>query len=182
MSNKALIIVDLQNDYFPGGAFPLVNVEQAGENAGKILAHARENKIPVFHIQHLSADPAKIPFFLPETTGAEINAAVKPLEGEVVIQKYYPNSFKATNLKELLDAQNIKDLVIIGAMSQMCIEATTRAAADFDYNCVVVQDACACPDQEFGGVQVPAAQVHAVAMSALAFGYAKIVNAAEYLQ
>lgn len=182
--SSALIIVDLQNDYFPGGAFPLHNVEEASKNATKVLEHARANNLPVFHIQHLSADPTKIPFFLPETTGAEIHQSVKPAnnENEVVIQKYYPNSFLKTDLKQLIDDKNITNLTIIGAMSQMCIEATTRAAADFGYNCVVVHDACAAPNQQFNGVDVPAAHVHATAMSALAFGYAKIVSTEEHLQ
>jgi nicotinamidase-related amidase len=179
--SKALIVVDIQNDYFPGGAFPLVNQEAAAEKASKVINHARSSKIPVFFIKHLSADPTAVPFFLPNTPGSEIADVVKPLDGEIIIDKYYPNSFRNTTLKDELDKLKVTDLVIIGSMSQMCIEATTRAAADMNYNCVVVEDACACPDQEFKGVKVAANQVHAVAMNALAFGYAKIVSAEEYL-
>jgi nicotinamidase-related amidase len=63
----------------------------------------------------------------------------------------------------------------------MCIDATSRAAADFGYSPVIIHDACATRDVEFGETMVPAAQVHAAYMSALAFAYGKVVTTSELL-
>ncbi|MHC9083467.1 isochorismatase family protein [Luteimonas sp. RIT-PG2_3] len=79
--------------------------------------------------QHASHTDA--PVFLPGTDGAQIIPAVAPLEGEPVVVKHAPNAFRDTSLKQLLDDQHVEQLVVIGAMSHMCVEATTRAAADF---------------------------------------------------
>ena len=181
MSSKAVIVVDIQNDYFEGGAFPLYRQKEAAANAALVIAKAREDKVPVIFIQHLSESM----FFIKDTPGAEINEMVKPLEGEKIIQKWFPNSFRGTSLAadlEALGGPKAVELTIVGSMSQMCIEATTRAAADMEYKCIVVEDACAAPAQAFNGVEVSPQQTHAVAMSALSFGYAKIVTTEEYLK
>jgi len=180
MSQRALIIVDLQNDYFPGGDFPLDGIDAATANAAKVLDAARRNGDAVIHVQHHSLAP-EATFFVPGTHGVEIHAAVRPAEGEPVVVKNFPNSFRATTLKELLDQKGIEDVVIVGAMSHMCIAATGRAAADFGYRTTVIHDACATRALEFGGTVIPSAQVHAANMAALAFGYAKVIATAEHL-
>ena len=101
MADTALLLIDLQNDYFPGGKMELVGSEQAGQAAARLLACFREKGLPVVHIQHLSVRPGAT-FFLPGTPGAEIHAGVRPLPGEAVIQKNFPNSFRGTNLLEHL--------------------------------------------------------------------------------
>src|SRR4030042_5774029 len=108
-----LLLVDLQNDYFPGGAMELAGMRQAGEQAGRLLAAARRLGLPGFHVQHLALRPGAT-FFRPGTKGAEIHELVKPLPGETVIQKYFPNSFRDTGLAELLKKAGIEDLVIAG--------------------------------------------------------------------
>jgi nicotinamidase-related amidase len=156
MSKRAIIAIDIQNEYFPEGRLPLVGIEQATANAARIIAAAR-------------------------SVGVEINAAVAPTDGEKVITKNYVNSFRETDLKATLDSNGIEEVVIVGAMSHMCVEGATRAAADFGYKATVVHDACATRDLEFGGSTVPAAQVHDAVMAALAFGYGEIVDTATYL-
>lgn len=106
---------------------------------------------------------------------------VKPENGEPVILKNYPNSFLKTELKAMLDDKDIEEVVVVGAMSHTCVEARSRAASDFGYKVTVVHDACATMDLEFNGQKVPAAQVHAAAMAALAFGYANLQSTTEYL-
>jgi len=81
----------------------------------------------------------------------------------------------------MLDAKGIKEVVIVGAMSHMCIDATSRAAADLGYNTVIVHDACATTNLEFKGTTVPANQVHAAFMAGLAFAYGKVTTTNEYL-
>ena len=180
MTQRALVIVDLQNDYFPDGSFPLDGIDAAAANAARVLEAARRAGDTVIHIQHQALSPES-GFFVPGTPGVAIHAAVRPAEGETVVVKNYPNSFRATPLKEILDTAGIEDVVIVGAMSHMCIAATGRAAADFGYRTTVVHDACATRALEFDGVAIPSAQVHAANMAALAFGYAKVVATAEHL-
>lgn len=180
MSKRAIVVVDIQNDYFPGGKWELVGIEKAAENAAKVIAAARAKGDRVINVQHISPSQ-EAPFFTPDSKGAEINAAVTPQKGDTLVIKAAPNSFLNTNLKEVLDAAGIEEVVVIGAMSHMCIDATTRAASDFGYKTTVVQDACATRDLEFGGVTVPAVSVHAAMMAALGFGYATITDTKSYV-
>ena len=108
--------------------------------------------------------------------GAEIRAAVLPVEGEAVVEKNFPNSFRGTNLQELLDQNGIKNLVVAGMATHMCVDATVRQAADLGYKVALLADACATRAQSFGGETVPARQVHAAFLAALNGLYAKVIN------
>ncbi|MGH1537059.1 MAG: cysteine hydrolase family protein [Gammaproteobacteria bacterium] len=176
----ALLLVDIQNDYFPGGSMELVNIDQVSSNARLLLDKFRDQNFETFHIQHTFKDKSA-GFFIPNTEGSEIHGSVDPLPSEMVIHKNFPNSFRETNLLAQLKEKKITDLVICGAMSHMCIEATTRAAADYGFKCVVVQDACATRDVEFQGKVVSAENVHNASMSALSFAYANVVNVSELI-
>ena len=176
----ALLIVDLQNDYFPGGALPLVGSESAAEQAARLLTGFRDSGRPVVHVRHLSVRPGAT-FFIPDTPGAEIHSTVRPAEGERVIEKNFPNSFRDTGLQSTLQELEVEALVICGAMSHMCIDATTRAAFDLGYRCSVAADACATRDLDYSGHKVAAADVHAAFMAALTVPYARVDSARELL-
>lgn len=176
----ALIIVDIQNDYFSGGRMPLVSIEQAAENARQLLEHFRKTGQPTFHIQHTWDNPTA-PFFVAGTPGAAIHESIAPQADEPVIVKHFANSFRGTTLLDELRRAGAKDVTICGAMSHMCIDATTRAAADLGFDCTVAHDACATRDVEFNGTKVAAKDVHAAYMSALGFAYAKVISTAENL-
>ncbi|WP_439623303.1 cysteine hydrolase family protein [Gemmata sp.] len=180
MLKRALVLIDVQCDYFPGGRWTLSEIETAADNAAKLLAKARAAGDLVVHVRH-EFPSAEAPFFTPGSVGAQIHPKVRCLEGEPVVLKHHVNSFRETDLKAILDRHGVEEVVICGAMSHMCVDAGTRAASDLGYQCVVVHDACATRDQEFEGNVVPAAQVHAAFMAALQFGYAKVVTTAEYL-
>lgn len=180
MSKRAVIAIDIQNEYFPGGNMPLVGIEKAAENAARVIDAARAKGDTVIHVRHLSKS-ADAPIFAPGTPGIEINATVAPADGEKVITKNHVNSFRDTDLRATLDAGGIDEVVIVGAMSHMCVEGATRASADFGYKTVVVHDACATRDLDFNGKTVPAAQVHDAVMAAIAFGYGEIVDTSAYL-
>lgn len=180
MSHRALIVVDLQKEYLATGKLALVGVDQAVANAAKVIGDARAKGDLVVHVHHESADPA-LPVFVSGTEGAQFIPAVAPRAGEPAVLKHYPNSFRETDLKKTLDDHGIREVTIVGAMSHMCVDATTRAASDLGYPVTVVHDACATRDLEFDGRTVPAAQVHAALMSALAFGYGRVVSTQEYL-
>lgn len=170
---QALLIVDIQNDYFPGGAMELEGSLLAGAKAGQLLKAFRHKSSPVIHIQHVSTRPGAT-FFLPNTRGAEIHDSVAPQPGETVIQKHYPNSFRETPLLEHLKQLGVTELVIAGMMTQLCIDTTTRAAADLGFQCWLAHDACATRAQSFDGVTVPAAQVQTAFLAALNGAFAKV--------
>lgn len=180
MNKRAVVVVDLQNEYLPTGKLALAGIHDALNNAARVIADARSKGDIVINIRHESAD-TDAPFFKKGTDAVRIHESVAPAQGEAVIVKNFPNSFLHTNLKQMLDENGIEEVTVIGAMSHMCIDATTRAASDFGYKTTVVHDACATRDLEFRGETVPAAQVHTALMSALAFGYASVVTADEYL-
>lgn len=158
----------------------LNGIDVAADNAAKVLAAARAAGDLVIHVRH-EFPTTSAPFFAPGSAGAQIHPKVSNLEGEQVVLKHHVNSFRETDLKAILDRAGVTEVVICGAMSHMCVDAGTRAASDFGYQCVVVHDACATRDQEFEGAVIPAAQVHAAFMSALRFGYAKLVSTEDYL-
>jgi len=175
MDHTALMLVDIQNDYFTGGKMVLENMDLAAENAALLLSLFRERELPVFHIQHVSAHP-RAPFFQADTTGVEIHASVAPAPDEPVIIKHFPNSFRGTPLLDQLRAANVETLVVCGAMSHMCIDATVRAAVDTGFICLVAHDACATRDLLFLSHTVVASEVHAAFMAALSGLYAEVLS------
>lgn len=176
----ALVLVDIQNDYFPGGKMELVNIDHASANARQLLDQFRYKGLATFHIQHTFKDN-HAGFFIADTEGSDIHGSVDPLPSETVIHKHYPNSFRETKFLDKLKEKNITDLIICGAMSHMCVDATTRAAADYGFKCIVVQDACATRDVKFRDKVVSAVDVHNASMAALAFAYAYVVNTSELI-
>ncbi|MCG6533695.1 MAG: cysteine hydrolase [Syntrophales bacterium LBB04] len=176
-----LILVDLQNDYFPGGRMELIGIQAAAAKAQVLLNDFRRSKSLIIHIQHVSTSPGAT-FFLPETDGAKINQMVVPQGKEIVVVKNYPNSFRDTSLQEILKHNKINHLVICGAMSHMCIDATTRAAFDLSFNCIVSEDACATKDLNFKDTIIKAREVHASFMAALSSPYAKVISTKEIVE
>jgi nicotinamidase-related amidase len=181
MAKQALIVVDIQNDYFPQGKWPLVGADAAADNAVRVLKAFREAGDSVVHIRH-EFTSEEAPFFTPGSEGAKLHPKVLNLANEPVVLKHFVNSFRETELKSILDEQGIKELVVVGSMSHMCVDGITRAAADFGYSVTVIHDACATRDLEFNGVTVPADHVHAAFMSALGFAYANVVSTDEFLR
>ncbi len=175
-----LLIVDVQNDYFRGGAMELVGMEQAALQCGKLLAAFRDEQLPVFHVQHLSTRPGA-GFFVPDTAGCEIHESMLPRSGEAHITKHYPSAFRDTDLQQLLQMSDIDELVICGAMTHMCIDTTVRAAFDLGYQCQLAADACATRDLEFNGRTVSAADVQAGFMAALRVPFAQVSSTDAYL-
>ncbi|MFV0398571.1 MAG: cysteine hydrolase family protein [Bacteroidales bacterium] len=179
-SNTALILIDIQNDYFEGGKNSLEKSREASLNAKKLLDTFRHRSLPIIHIQHHSTRPDAT-FFIPNTLGAEIHHDVFPIEGEPVIIKNFPNSFRETSLSHLLEAYDVENLVICGMMTHMCVDATVRAAKDFGYHCTVIGDACATKSLECMGHKVDAIEVHHSFLAALSYYYATIKTTEEYM-
>jgi len=176
----ALLLVDIQQDYFPNGRMEVVGAVEASQAAKRLLEHFRKKDLPIVHIQHIAARP-NATFLLPNTDGITFHESVSPLPNERVIVKHFPNSFRDTDLQEYLLSQGIKELVICGMMSHLCIDATTRAAFDMGYTCMVAHDACATRNMAFNGIDIPAKHVHGSYMAALGAVFAKVSSAEEII-
>ena len=173
--SRALVIVDIQRDYFPGGNMPLHEPEAAAAKAGQVLEAFRAAGDPVVHVQHLS--PGGTGFLEEGSEGVEIMAPVTPQDGETLITKRAPNSFLGTELEQHLRGLGVDQVVVTGMMTSMCVDATTRAGADLGFKMTLVPDACAAPDLQYGDRQVAAQDVHASFVAALGQFYATVTPA-----
>ncbi|MDX3985721.1 MAG: isochorismatase family protein [Achromobacter sp.] len=153
MSTRAIIAIDRRKEYLPADKLGPLGIDQVVANAVAVSGDARTKGALAVNVRHESAGLAAMPVFRP------------------VVPKYHPNSFLKTDLKKVLDDHGIKEAVIVGAMSHMCVDVTTRAASDLGYPVTGIHDACSTRDVEFGNQTVAAAQVHTAVMSALAFAY-----------
>lgn len=178
--NTALLIIDVQNDYFPGGTMTLAGTAEASTNVARLLARFRELGLPVIHVQHIASD-VKATFFLPGTKGAEIHESVTPRIDETVIEKHYPNGFRETRLLDHLQANQIKTLVITGMMTHMCVDSTTRAACDLGFSIQLAHDACATKALAFDGAEVSASDVQSAYVAALNGSFAEVMDTDEIL-
>jgi len=159
----------------------LVGTEEAAKNIQVLIEHFRSKNLPIIHVQHFCLQEGAT-FFLPNTEGAEINSLVKPKESETIVQKNFPSAFRDTELDNILKTRGINELIIVGAMTHMCIDTSTRAAFDLGYSCQVVSDACATRDLEWNGTVVKSTDVQAAYMAALGWCFAKILTTQEYLK
>ena len=172
----ALLIIDIQNDYFPAGRMALEGAVEASRRAGELLDAFRGKGWPVVHIQHVSTRPGAS-FFLPDSEGVQIHASVAPLPNEAVFRKHFPNSFRDTPLLDHLRSLSVDRLAIAGMMTHMCVDATVRAAFDHGFQCLLAHDACATRGLSFEGNAVPAPQVHHAFLAALSGIYATVMTA-----
>jgi nicotinamidase-related amidase len=174
----ALVLVDIQNDYFPGGRNPLYNPEKAAENAKIALELFRNKNLPIIHIQHISLQEGAT-FFLPDTDGKEIHNSVRPMNNEIVLIKHKPDSFFQTGLHESLEKMGIKRIVVCGMMSHMCIDTTVRSAKNYVYDVLLLSDACTTKDLIWENEKIIAENVHKTFMASLQGTFAKIINTNE---
>jgi len=178
--NTALIIIDIQNDYFENGANPLPGAEKAAANAARLLERFRDEAKPIVYVQHLSVRPGST-FFVPGTFGVEVHESIRPLGAEKFVMKHYPNSFRGTDLQEFLKEQEVRNLVLCGMMTHMCVDSTVRAAKDLGYDCTLVGDACATRDLSVMDASVKAEDVQTSFLGALSYFYATVVATDAFL-
>ena len=169
---KALLIVDVQNDYFPDGKCRLHKPEEALNTIKGLLKSFREQNLPAIYVQHVSTMQAD--FFIPNTEGVQIHKDIKPLDTEAVIVKHYPNSFYETDLHNELMKNEVTELVVCGMMTHMCIDTTIRAAKDYGYKITLISDGCATKDLEWNGVTLPASLIQSTYMASLNQKFANI--------
>lgn len=175
MSHPVFVVIDIQNDYFPNGAMALHEPVKAGEKAKAALDYARAHDFPCIIVQHVALNPAAT-FFRPDTEGVKIHPDFVPQAGDIHLVKHYPNAFRETELDQKLAALNAHELVIVGMMTHMCIDTTTRAAADRGYQVTLLGDATATRELTYGEAQVPAESVQTAYLAALHGSFAEVVD------
>ncbi len=176
--DDALIVIDIQNDYFPGGAMELEGATAAERVASELVGRFRRAGRPVVHVRHENVGAAAT-FFLPGTSGAQIRTLVSPLPNETVLTKLYPNAFRETGLADRLEDLGARRLTFCGMMTHMCVDTSVRAAFDRGFDCSLAADACATRALSFGGRRVAAVDVQAVFLAALGMAFARVAPAAE---
>ncbi|MBE1237429.1 cysteine hydrolase [Phaeovibrio sulfidiphilus] len=174
--SKGLLLVDLQNDYFPGGRMELNNADAALDCAVEVLDRFRKAGKPVFHVQHVFHSPDAA-FFRPGTPGADIHPRIAPSVGESLFVKHAPSAFSCTGLTATLRKEGVTELVVCGMMTHMCIDTTVRAALDHELPVTLVPDACATRDLVFRGEVIPAEVVQKAYLAALDGWFATLVPA-----
>ena len=139
---KALLVIDIQNDYFPGGGYPLWNAEAVLENLEKAIARAKASGIPVILVQHV-ADPAKgpSPFFNQDTPGVQLHPRIlAAAPGAPVVVKGFADAFHQTRLEALLQSLGATELLVAGMMTQNCVTHTAISRAADAYQVAVLPD------------------------------------------
>ena len=154
---EALIIIDVQNDYFPGGTCELYRPYEAETVIKKLILESREIRRPIVYIQHFNELGDY--FFLEGSEGAKIPDRIAPEPQDKIIVKRYPNSFHKTELDEYLKDLGIEKLIVCGMMTHMCVDTTVRAAMDYGYEVTVVADACATMDLTYNNETINAETV-----------------------
>lgn len=180
MSRTALLVIDVQNDYFPQGKMALFGAEQALTNINRLEADFIKNAQPIIYIQHI-AKQAQATFFQEGTEGAELHAGLQINQNPIIIEKHYPNSFFQTNLKQVLDQLKIERLVISGMMTHMCVDATSRAAAELGYQPIIIAEATATRQLSYAGKTVQAQDVQTACLSAFQM-FSQVISIDDYLK
>lgn len=171
-------MVDCQNTYVDG-PMQLVGVDQAMDEAQRVLDRARAAGTPIIHIAHDAG--AGSPYDIQAATG-RIADQVAPIGDEPTIHKNYPNSFTQTDLHDRLQKLGISNLIVVGFMSHMCVSSTARGAFDLGYRTTVVAEATATRDlPSTTGQTLKAADLHEASLAGLRDLVAVVVNTADDL-
>ncbi len=159
MNNTALLVIDIQNDYFPKGKFPLWNTDRTLINIKELITKANQQHVPVFLIQHISsASKGMAPFFEKGSEGANIHPEIMAIcPNAEVIQKQHADSFYQTHLENSLKKFNIDELLICGMMTQNCVTHTAISKKAEKYKVSIIEDCCTATD----------AMIHNIALNAV---------------
>lgn len=180
LSDSVLIIVDAQKEYTQG-LLPLTGINESIKTLAKFLQKVRDLKVPVIHVVQIGKEGG--PICDPKGPFIDIIDEVKPVEGEYIVEKHLPSSFKNTNLQEILEKTGRKDLIIAGYMTHICVNSTVRDAAELGYRCTVVEELTTTRDLPDGkGGIIPAKFVKDIHLIGLSDRFAIICKSADELK
>ena len=147
---RALIIIDLQNDYFEGGKFPLWNTSAVLENIKVAIKKANENSVPIIFVEHIvpKESGGLAPFFNEGTEGAKIRQDLLELAPNAkVVTKTYADGFYETNLEEVLSSLGVEKLIICGMMTQNCVTHTAISKSADKYKVSILPECTTTVDE-----------------------------------
>lgn len=172
LSAAAVVMVDCQNEYVDG-VLALPGVGPALDQCKTLLARARKAGTPIIHIAHRGQPGGAV--FDPDGHSGQIADAAAPQGDEPVIGKTLPNAFAGTELDAALKKTGLKEIILAGFMTHMCISATARSALDHGYRATVIDGATATRDLPDGrGGVLKAADLHRASLVALSDRFAVI--------
>ena len=178
-TNAALVIIDMQQ----GMNHPKLgrrNNPEAELHMQQLLGAWRQSQRPVVHVRHMSRTPGSV--FWPGQPGCEFQEALAPLTHEHVLEKNVPDAFAVTGLERWLQIRAIRQLVIVGVITNNSVESTARSAGNLGFDVIVAADACYTFDQtDLSGRLWPAEDVHALSLSNLAMDYARVMDTLDIL-
>lgn len=168
--DKALILIDLQNDYFSKGKFPLWNAEKVLDLSIELIKNAQSKNIPIFIVQHVAK--AAAPFFNEGSEGVKIHSMISELLPHApVIIKEYADAFYKTQLDEELQKRGVKEIFLTGMMTQNCVTHTALSKVADKYQVSIISDACTTVSE----------MIHLIALNALSIRV-KLLRAEDFLK
>lgn len=142
-SEKALIVIDVQNDYFPGGKLPLWNAEETLGHIVNAISDAGKQGIDVILVKHIADKSKGSGFFIPGTTGADIHPDIlKAAPDAPVVVKHRADAFNGTNLNAVLDKSGIEEILICGMQTQNCVGLSAISKNATPYKPAILSDCC----------------------------------------
>lgn len=151
---RALVIIDIQNDYFPGGVLPLFEAEAVEARLVEAIGKARDAGDKVILVRHVSKASAGL--FAKDGEGIGIREAILKAAGDApVVTKSVADAFQDTDLASHLDG--VDELLVCGMMTQNCVVFTAMSRAADGYDVTVLGDLCTAPSEI----------VHKIALNAL---------------
>jgi nicotinamidase-related amidase len=179
MMSRALLVIDVQNEYFTG-ALPITH--PAG-HLGRILEvmDAAEGKIPTIVIQHHFPQPEK-PFFQRGSHGWELHPEVASRPRDLLVEKTLPGSFTNTPLEAWLRQRGIDTVAIAGYMTHMCCDTTAREAVHRGFQVESLSDATGTLPLSNAAGAVTAAELHRTILCAQQMLLSEVLPSSKWLE
>jgi nicotinamidase-related amidase len=140
MPKRALIVIDVQNEYFDG-ALPISDPppDESVANIGRAMDAASAAGVPVIVVRHTSDDDS--PIFQQGSHAWELHPEVERRPRDHLVDKHLPGSFTGTNLESILASEEVDSVAITGYMTHMCVDTTSRQAAHRGLAVEILNDA-----------------------------------------
>lgn len=171
---QALIVIDVQNEYFEGGAMPVTYPANSFDNIKKAITSAKAHQIPVVYVKHLC--PPEADCFRPDSFGQELHADLIALGADHILTKKMVSAFPETDLQDYLSSKEIDTVTIAGFMTQMCCDTTARYAAHMGYHVNFLSDGTGTLDFNNSQGHASAEELHRATLITQAHCFSNVIS------